>query len=69
VARKAPLSLAEIQRQLDDTHSRLVAALDALPEDRWASDTHMQEHDSEETYNHYREHREQIQEHRGALRA
>ena len=62
IARKAPLSLAEIERQLHDTHQRLLAALNTVPEDRWASDTQMQEHVLSETSNHCIEHSEQIRE-------
>ena len=60
--RKSLLSLAEIQRQLDDTHRRLMAALDAVQEEHWASDAGLQEHVEDFTYGHCREHAEQIQE-------
>ena len=66
VARKAPLSLAEIARQLDDTHSRLLAAINSVPDQRWDNDPAMQEHIQGESYSHYREHYQQIQEWRKA---
>ncbi len=62
VARKAGLSFAEIQRQLEEVHGKLMAALAGLPDQRWDAGPDIQEHVGEETYDHYREHYEQIRE-------
>ena len=62
VARKASLSFDQIQRQMDDTHHSLMAALAAVPEERWASDAGLQERVESYAYDHSREHSEQIQE-------
>lgn len=65
-ARKTALSLLEIQRQLDDTHRRLLDIVSDTPKELWATDTLIRRRLRWDTYAHYREHARQIQEWRKA---
>jgi hypothetical protein len=54
--RKRNLSLFEVLRQRDDTHSRLVDFLAAVPEEQFAGETRFRRRLRLDTYGHYRKH-------------
>jgi hypothetical protein len=57
---KAGLSLAEVLRQQDATHRRLVAYVRSAPEDQFTSDTRFRRRLRLDTYNHYPKHTKAI---------
>ncbi len=52
-AEKKNLPLSEVLQQLDDTHRRLVAAIQSAPEDQIASETPFHRRVRLDTYSHY----------------
>ena len=60
-AKKANLSLEEVQKQLGDTHHRLVAQVPRMPEEHWVKDTRVRRRLRIDTYGHYRKHYPQVQ--------
>jgi hypothetical protein len=66
---KRNLSLAEVLRQRDDTHRRLVAFIEILPEELFASETRVRRRIKLDTYGHYPKHSEAIAEWRGQKRS
>lgn len=67
-AAKGALSVNEVLRQLDDTHGRLVAYLQRVPEEELASDTRFRRRLRADTYGHYPKHAEAIRRWRQAGR-
>lgn len=67
-AAKGALSVNEVLRQLDDTHGRLVAYLQRVPEEELASDTRFRRSLRADTYGHYPKHAEAIRRWRQAGR-
>ncbi len=59
-AAKAASSVSEALRQLDETHARLVAYLERVPEEELASDTRFRRRLRADTYGHYPKHAEAI---------
>jgi Protein of unknown function (DUF1706) len=59
---KRGLSLAEVWRQLDETHRRLVAFIQSAPADQFARETRARRRLRLDTYGHYRLHAEAIRE-------
>jgi hypothetical protein len=59
---KGKLSLAEVLRERDDTHRRLVDYLQTVPEDQIATETRFRRRLRLDTYGHYPKHAEAIQE-------
>jgi hypothetical protein len=57
---KRGLSLAEVLRQLDDTHGRLIAFVGRTPEGQFTRDTRFRRRLRLDTYGHYPEHAETI---------
>jgi hypothetical protein len=62
---KRDLSLAEVRRQLDETHRRLVEFVRSVPDDQLAGETRFRRRLRLDTYSHYREHAEAIRAWRG----
>jgi hypothetical protein len=60
--RKQGLSLAEVLRQRDDTHRRLIAFIQSAPVDTFASDTRARRRLRLDTYSHYPLHTRMIRE-------
>jgi hypothetical protein len=54
--RKQHLSLAEVLRQLDDTHRRVVELVERAPEDQLVGDTRFRRRLRLDTYSHYPKH-------------
>jgi hypothetical protein len=52
-AEKQKLPLSEVLRQLDDTHRRLVAAIQSVPEDQVTTETPFRRRLRLDTYSHY----------------
>ncbi len=50
---KRNLSLSEVQRQLDETHSRLIEYLQGAPEEQFTADTRFRRRLRLDTYGHY----------------
>jgi hypothetical protein len=61
-AEKKHLSLAEVRGQLDDTHRRLRASLETVPEELFTRETRWRHRLRLDTYSHYPIHTKQIQE-------
>ena len=57
---KKPLSLAEVLRQLDDTHARNVELIRSVPEDQLSRETRFRRRLRLDTYHHYPTHAEAI---------
>jgi hypothetical protein len=57
---KRGLSLAEVLRQLDDTHGRLIDFVERTPEAQFTRDTRFRRRLRLDTYGHYPEHAETI---------
>lgn len=53
IEQKRALPLAEVQRQLDDTHRRLVEFLQDVPEEHFARETRFRHRLRLDTYSHY----------------
>jgi hypothetical protein len=52
-ARKRALSLADVRQQLDDTHCRLIAFIQSVPEEQFTRDTRFRRRLRLDTYSHY----------------
>ena len=59
--RNRKLSLSEVLRQRDDTHRRLVAFIQRVPEDQFVRETRFRRRLRLDTYKHYSEHTKAIQ--------
>jgi len=60
--RKRDLSLAEVRRQAEETHRRLVAYLQSVPEEEFTRETRFRRRLRLDTYSHYPIHTAAIQE-------
>ena len=58
--RSRKLSLSEVLRQRDDTHRRLIAFLQSVPEDQFFRETRFRRRLRLDTYSHYAEHTKAI---------
>jgi hypothetical protein len=58
---RARLSLAEVLRERDDTHRRLIDYLQTVPEDQIATETRFRRRLRLDTYGHYPKHAKTIQ--------
>jgi len=58
--RKRSLSLAEVLRQQDDTHRRLIQFIQSVPEDQLVRETRFRHRLRADTYSHYPDHAEAI---------
>ena len=67
--RKRAFSLAEVLRQLEDTHSRLVGYLESAPEDQLITETRFRHRLRMDTYSHYPRHADAIRKWRERLPA
>jgi hypothetical protein len=63
-ARTRGLPLAEVLRRRDDTHRRLVAFLEGVPEDQFGRETRFRRRLRLDTYGHYPKHAEAIRKRR-----
>ena len=61
-AAKRALSLAEVLRQLDETHQRLTAYLQTVPEEHFTTETRFRHRLRLDTYSHYPLHARMIRE-------
>jgi hypothetical protein len=61
-AAKRALSLAEVLRQLDETHQRLTAYLQTVPEEHFTTETRFRHRLRLDTYSHYPLHTRMIRE-------
>jgi hypothetical protein len=59
---KRALSLAEVRTQLDETHRRLVAFIESVPEEQFTTETRFRHRLRLDTYSHYPIHTRMIQE-------
>jgi hypothetical protein len=59
---KRGLPLAEVRRQLEDTHSRLVEYLRGVPDEQFTSETRFRRRLRLDTYSHYPIHTRAIRE-------
>ncbi|HEY7833915.1 MAG TPA: maleylpyruvate isomerase N-terminal domain-containing protein [Ktedonobacterales bacterium] len=59
---KRGLALAEVRRQLRDTHQRLIAYIEAAPPEQFAHESRARRRLRLDTYGHYPEHSRMIQE-------
>src|SRR5688572_6882790 len=57
---KQYLALSEVLRQQDETHRRLIAYIQSVPEDQFTSETRARRRLRLDTYNHYPKHAEAI---------
>jgi len=57
---KSGLSLAEVLRQLDDTHRRIMGLIQGAPEDQLTRETRFRRRLRLDTYHHYPQHAEAI---------
>jgi hypothetical protein len=53
VERRRAISLAEVLQQMDDTHQRLIAFVETMPEDQFARETRARKRLRLDTYSHY----------------
>jgi hypothetical protein len=58
---KRGLTLADVRRQLDDTHDRLIDFIASVPEEQFRSETPFRHRLRLDTYSHYPKHAEAIQ--------
>jgi hypothetical protein len=58
--KKSGLSLAEVLRQLDDTHRRIIGLIQGAPEDQLTRETRFRRRLRLDTYHHYPQHAEAI---------
>lgn len=65
--RKKDLALAEVLRQRDDTHRRLIALIDSVPDDQLTSETRFRRRLRLDTYGHYPKHARAIRKWRERL--
>ena len=61
LAEKRDLSLAEVRRQADETHRRLVEMVEAMPDEHFVTETRFRRRLRLDSYAHYPEHVEMIQ--------
>ena len=59
---KRALSLAEVRKQLDETHRRLVAFIESVPEEQFTTETRFRHRLRLDTYSHYPIHTRMIEE-------
>jgi hypothetical protein len=59
---KRRLSLSDVQRQLDETHGRLMDFIQSAPADQLTGETRFRRRLRLDTYSHYREHAKAIRE-------
>jgi hypothetical protein len=59
---KRALSLAEVRTQLDETHHRLIALVERVPEEQFTTETRFRHRLRLDTYSHYPIHTRMIQE-------
>jgi hypothetical protein len=59
-SQKQRLPLAEVLRQLDETHRRLTALVESIPEEHVARETRFRRRLRLDTYSHYPQHAEAI---------
>jgi len=59
---KRNLSLAEVLQQQEQTHRRLIAYIESVPEDQFATDTRFRHRLRLDTYSHYPQHARAIRE-------
>jgi hypothetical protein len=59
---KRDLSLADVRRQLDETHRRLVDLIQRAPDDQFTRETRFRRRLRLDTYSHYPQHAEAIRE-------
>jgi uncharacterized protein (TIGR03083 family) len=64
---KRALSLAAVQAQLDETHRRLVAFIESVPEEQFTTETRFRHRLRLDTYSHYPIHTRAIQEWRARM--
>lgn len=57
---KRGLSLSNVLRQQDETHRRLIAHIQGLPEDQFTSETRLRRRLRLDTYSHYPKHAKAI---------
>ncbi len=57
---KSGLSLAEVRAQLDDTHRRIIALIQSVPEDQFTRETRFRRRLRLDTYSHYPQHAQAI---------
>jgi hypothetical protein len=60
VEQKRSLSLAEVRRQMEETHQRLVAYVQTAPEEQFKRETRFRRRLRFDTYSHYAEHTRMI---------
>lgn len=60
--RKRSLSIAEVKRELYETHRRLIEFIEGAPEDQFRTETRFRRRLRYDTYGHYPEHAEAIRE-------
>jgi uncharacterized protein (TIGR03083 family) len=65
-ARKRPLPLSEILRQLDATHQQLIDYLKSVPEEQFTTETRFRHRLRLDTYSHYPLHAKMIRDWRGS---
>lgn len=58
--RKRELSLAEVRRQMDETHRRLIDFIEGAPEDQLRTETRFRHRLRVDTYGHYPKHAQAI---------
>jgi hypothetical protein len=64
---KRGLALAEVRRQAEDTHRRLLSFIESVPEDQFRSETPFRHRLRLDTYSHYRKHADAIRKWRAHL--
>ena len=57
---KRPLSLAEVRRQRDETHRRLINFIQSVPEEQFIRETRFRHRLRLDTYSHYPQHAQAI---------
>jgi len=58
--RKKGLTLAEVRRELEDTHRRLIRFIESVPEEQFRTETPFRHRLRLDTYSHYPKHAEAI---------
>jgi hypothetical protein len=64
---KRGLTLAEVRRQAEDTHRRVLCFIESVPEDQFRSETPFRHRLRLDTYSHYRKHADAIRRWRAPL--
>lgn len=65
IEKRRGVSLAEVTRQFEETHNRLVAYIESVPEVEFASETRFRRRIRLDTYSHYPIHAQAIRDWRG----